>query len=233
MWDEIHKTFDLWSPPLRPSPEVVAKFSELTYGAQSAILLGCTKELAHIVPNTITIDKNAVAISSWHGNAFYTDWFNLTFHADVVIGDGSLVCVDKHRWVELIELCLQKSKKVVLRVYEAPTNGVYRGGRTEGHWANFHCLKWALAMLMAQQRSGMVRVAEVYSEFHKAFDKEELLRVTGWRREVVDTLELYKNSEDVYTFLTEAQIKSVFPSCQRVEQLGYPFAEHCPFYIFQ
>jgi hypothetical protein len=68
-------------------------------------------------------------------------------------------------------------------------------------------------------------------------DRDALSAATGWSREDIDTIDVYANSPDVYSFPTFAQLRETIPDVfgnVRLQACGlYPLAERCPLLVLE
>lgn len=236
-WDS-REYWDLLEAPMRPTKEVVGKFSEFTKD-KDTLLLGCTSELYN--KNITVIDNNQNRIDMFpHEGTICGNWLELTkYYAkkiDIIIGDGSLNVLKFSQWNRLIKECHLVSDTVVIRVFEAPKtlNDIYIG-TCNGSIINMSHLKWLIGMQLAKsQFNPDVSVQDIRNKMYDIFNsKEELQAITGWHFKSIAIIDEYKDSDITYNFPTEKQIMQIFPNSTRLNLLGYPMSEYCPFYIFE
>lgn len=254
-WEEFHRRWGRVKAPLRPNAEIVAAFEAAVSGHSGRVLLlGVTQELADIGRELVAVDRSQGMIDNvWPGNlarrrAQLGDWLNLKFpkgHFTAVVGDGSLSTLpypNGHRaFYAQLEHVLKAGGRFIARTFATPEDGDTIDAviaRTEaGRIANFHAFKWYLAMaLVSQSGNANIAVTTIRDAFNKHFpDRRALSTKTGWTIEDIDTIDVYANSPDVYSFATLSQLRAVIPpSFKRVyiESVGsYPLAERCPFLI--
>jgi SAM-dependent methyltransferase len=217
-WQEYHRAWSQLTEPLRPHQEVVAAVSQQLRAPNGrTLLLGITPELANLPCEMIAVDRNPSLVANvWPENtstrrAIVGDWRNPNFMPETFsacIGDGSLSCLrypdDVIRLLQELAIILRPGARFVCRLYLPPESSEtpfsLRDAALGGIISNFHAFKLRLAMaLAAQQRDPHVNVNSILRSFNDLFaDRDELVRVTGWRREQVDTIDLYNGSARSY-----------------------------------
>ena len=240
---------EFWSlldAPLIPPSSVIDQFKTLIGDSKSAVVLGCTKQLYEIAPETtvIELNQNRIDLIPPPGKVICGDWLNLAFHldskVDAIVGDGSLNCLQFYKdWVNVIQHCsvaLRPKGKFAVRVFETPKHTTLSldivAGIENYKFQNFSELKWTLAMYLSYG-SVNVPVKQIRNLFYALFDKEILSKHTGWHMDRINTIDVYKDSDCFYSFPDENMIRSVFPNAVRYETTGYPLAECCPIYVFE
>jgi hypothetical protein len=112
-----------------------------------------------------------------------------------------------------------------------------RASTLEGANPSFHAFKWRLAMsVVAETGDPNIAVTDIRDAFNAMFsDRDMLAAQTGWRAEDIETIDVYANSPDVYSFPNFRQLRDAIPdafSNIRLEACGsYPLAERCPFLV--
>ena len=206
---DYHRAWSQMTPPLQPHPAVVHAVKEQIKNLSGrTLLLGVTPQLAGVAPDLVAIDRNFSMVQHvWPGNtasrsAVVGDWRNANFVSgafSACIGDGSLC---GHRYPNGIEIIIRELERVltaggrfVCRLYLAPdkseTVGEVRDAAMAGAIENFHACKFRLAMALANGRSAPeIEVDTILTEFNSLFgDRDELVRVTGWSRAQIDTID--------------------------------------------
>jgi hypothetical protein len=127
---------------------------------------------------------------------------------------------------------------VAVRVYCRPeaaeTLEEARALALSGRETSFHALKWRIAMaLTAARRDANLSVADILTTFDLTFpDRNELAVKTGWRRQVIDTIDNYRDSAVTYSFPTETQLLTAldgrFAEAKLISNGPYALAERCP-----
>jgi SAM-dependent methyltransferase len=254
-WQEIHRVWSHYTPPVRPNHEVVAEMRRQIGGASGRVLLlGVTPELAGIAPDLVAIDWNRAMVANlWPGNTnsrrvLVGNWLNSNFVAAcfaACVGDGSLNAVAYPE--ETAMLCREVARvlrgggRLVVRTFAAPEYGetvaAVRDAALDGAIKNFHAFKWRLAMAIAAQRSQPNLVmGTVFDAFSELFpDRDRLVAATGWKREEIDTIDILQGSVAISSFPTRARLRSIvaqeFADVRFVPVGSYEGAEHCPLLV--
>lgn len=217
-------------------------------------MLGVTPELADVASQLVAVDRNFSMVANvWPGNtpsrhAMVGDWRRPTFKSAtfaICIADGSLsfLAFPDEIVAVLYELTriLEKGGRIVIRLYLSPdvpeTASVLREQALSGNVGNFHAFKIRLAMSLASQRPvPHVRVADILESFNTLFgNREELVRMTGWSREQIDTIDFYKNSNVFFSLPRQDQllpvVSSVFPNVRLVPSGSYEMSALCPLLV--
>ena len=152
------------------------------------------------------------------------DWLALPFGAEAftaIIGDGSLSALswphDYRVFFAQAARVLEKAGVVAIRLFATPdeteTTDMLKRNAQAGHCKSFHAFKWQLAMAMVvEARDPNIAVAVICNGFNAMFpDRGELAAVTGWSRQDIDTIDVYANSPDVYSFPTLRELRSTIP----------------------
>ena len=256
-WNEFHRRWARIKAPLRPNAEIVAAFEAALAGHRSRVLLlGVTQELVDLGAELVAVDSSAGMIEHvWPGDlarrrAYLGDWLDLKFpkgHFSAVVGDGSLSTLlypAGHRaFYAQLEYVLKPGGRFVVRTFATPEEGDTVDAVADRAWgrriANFHAFKWHLTMaIVSGSGDANVAVADIRDVFNRVFpDRKALAEATGWATEDIDTIDVYENSPDFYSFATLTQLRAVVPKSFKrvdVEAVGtYPLAERCPFMIME
>jgi SAM-dependent methyltransferase len=255
-WQKYHSAWSKLEAPLRPNAEILSKLRELTGPvAGPVLLLGVTPELARSYDHVTAVDKNKAMIDNvWPGDcdtkqALHANWLDLEGPKDhfvAAVGDGSLNMVDTLREIRLllarlVEL-LVPGGRLACRLYERPEKPF-----TEEHLLdiaagpaplNFHAFKWKLAMHLAATVGAAVPVVLMRERFDELFpNREKLARTTGWSRDLIDMIDIYRGSPTVYLFPSRREFLDALPggiSQIRFAPSGnYHLAECCPMLTFE
>jgi hypothetical protein len=94
-----------------------------------------------------------------------------------------------------------------------------------------------LAMHLAGITQATIPVQGIRALFEELFDDRDALAArTGWPRQVIDTIDMYRGSDTCYTFMTRAELVAVLPEgilAPQFEYCGsYDLAEACPLLHF-
>jgi hypothetical protein len=253
-WQVYHRAWSQLTVPLRPHADVIASYRSLLQGRTGrTLLLGVTPELADLMPETTAVDHNEAMITHiWPGNtasrrAVCADWRNSSFLARAFsqcVGDGSLSSLafdDIATVMRELDRIVARGGRLILRAYLAPDRTEAISGLKEaalsGLLPNFHAFKIRLGMTIAAQRpSPSVGPREILAAFDELFpDREMLPSVTGWLREQIDTIDLYRQSSATFSFPTVDRLLSivrpVWPNA-RLESSGrYEMSDCCPLLV--
>jgi SAM-dependent methyltransferase len=255
-WDRSPRHWSRIEPPLRPNAEVTRAFVRLAGGASARVLLlGVTSELANAFESVHAIDKSPMMLAQvWPGDsaskqATLGNWLEMPVPDDVfdgVIGDGSLSnLVYPHEVREVLARARAKLRpggNFVCRLFERPDVPVSREAllATAAGPApiNFHAFKWQLAMHLAGQGHATIPVPGILALFDELFpDRGAVAARTGWPRELIDLLDVYRDSDVHFTFMTRDEILAVLPpgiTNLRFDACGsYDLAQCCPLMSFQ
>lgn len=254
-WEMNPRHWSRIEPPLRPDAEVTRTFQRLAGGpAARVLLLGVTSELANAFESVQAIDKSGNMISKvWPGDsaskqALQGNWLEMPVPDqpfDAVIGDGCLSNLDyPHDVREVLQRalhCLRPGGKFVSRLFERPDAPQSREALLATGSApasiNFHAFKWQLAMHLSGVTQATVPVPEILALFNELFpDRAALAARTGWPRELIDLVDVYRDSEVRFTFMTRREILAVLPpgiTDLRFDDCSdYDLAECCPMLSF-
>jgi hypothetical protein len=255
-WNRYHARWSKILPPLRPNHEVVANVQSLVGFPQATVLLlGVTPELAGAFDNVHAIDKSAEMIANvWPGDtptrkATQGNWLSPMGHqanVDAVIGDGSLNAIwypDEVRSViHNAMAALVPGGIFICRMFERPgqpySQRHLQRVTAEPAQMNFHAFKWQLAMHLAHEQGTNVAVASILEKFNEMWpDRQALSDVTGWDRDTIDSIDVYRGSDIVYSFPDRAEITAVVPDgatgVSFTNSGTYELADRCPLLSFR
>lgn len=254
-WSEYHRRWAQLGPPLRPNHEVVAAVRQaIAAGSEPVLLLGVTPELAAAATRVEAIDRNEAMIAQiWPGDtetrrASLGDWLDLRFpagHFAAAIGDGSLNALPYpeayRRLFENLARVVRAGGRCALRVFVTPDPceplEAVHDAVLAGEIGSFHAFKWRLAMaLVAPGGDPNIAVADILEGFNRMFpDRALVARAAGWATDEIDTIDVYRNSAEVYSFPTMTQIRAAVPAAfinlRQVSSGTYELAERCPLVI--
>jgi hypothetical protein len=255
-WQKYHAAWSKLEAPLRPNADTLSKIRELTGKPLGPVLLlGVTPELAASFDNVLAVDKNKAMIDHvWPGNsatkkALHADWLDLEEpknHFAAVVGDGSLNAVNTLREVRLLVSrvagLMTSGGRFACRLYERPeqpfTEEQIRQVGSRHATLNFHAFKWQVAMHLADKVGASIPVVLIRERFNELFpDRDKFASETGWQREIIDMIDIYKGSPTTYVFPSRREFLDALPmgiSNVRFEPCGsYDLAECCPMLAFQ
>ncbi|MCA9647374.1 MAG: hypothetical protein KC492_42080, partial [Myxococcales bacterium] len=208
--------------------EELAAFPAAREPERACLLLGVTPELATIHTPLVAVDRNHAMIDAlWIGNdaerrAVRADWTELDPSIGPLgcaVGDGSLnVMASPHPQIQVLKRLrelIPKHGGVVLRCFvrspaeiDGAMNAVTPNAETPEQVcdtpelsASFHGFKWRLAMALCNERGSTLQVAALWGKFHRTFpDRAALAERTGWSLEDIQTIDVYADSRETYSF---------------------------------
>ena len=256
-WNTFYERWKTLPPPLRPHPDGVQKIRDhLPAGNGPILLLGVTPELAVIAPNVFAVDRSEMMIAKvWPGDTpsrqvHRDDWLTMELPQHsfaAAVGDGSFNAVTYPDGQEQLYRQLLRFVKpggsIVYRAYLTPEPCETIEALTTFAWqrptGSFHAFKWRLMMaLVAQSGVANVSVAEVRGLFMSLFpDRQKLAAASGWSENDIASIDVYKDSTEIYSFPTERQFRAIVPSGIRDVTLvpagTYELAERCPIAVMR
>lgn len=227
-WDGQARQWSSLGSPLRPNAQDVQSFEQSMVQNGRTVLLGVTPELARISERIVAIDNNQTMIDAvWPGDsgqrqALRGDWLQPPLPPgiwDNVVGDGSLVLlrypVQQDRlFAETVRL-LKPGGRQVLRCFVRPDVPEkirhLRDDVLEGTIETFHAFKWRLAMaLCGEMDTPNIPVREIFAAFTDHFPpSKDLAHITSWSSTSINTIEMYKDSEAIYSFPTLQELRQM------------------------
>ena len=253
-WGGMTGGWNRLGPPLRPTDEVVDDMFSMIHLDGPILLLGVTPEFHGQWDDLTAVDRDQAMIDAvWPGDghgqrALCMDWMQMSWPQDLYAGivcDGGLGLLgDMNDMRELQARCLQWLKPygtVVHRVFCRTPMGhmtnweqiqaVLRGDKV----MNFHAFKMLCNFVFAEQQgSSAVRFSDVPDWFDHVFpDRDLLSAATGWSRDAIDTIDLYRKSQISTMFCTRDEWLSTVPRGAHdmhfvAPDLGYDLWQQCP-----
>lgn len=254
-WDGHARQWPILGSPLRPNAQDVQNFEQSISQNGRTVLLGVTPELAGISEMVVAIDNNQAMIDAvWPGNsglkqALCGDWLQSPLPPaiwDNVVGDGSLVLlkfpVQQDRlFVEAARL-LKLGGRLILRCFVRPdVPEKIRRLREEvlaGTVATFHSFKWRLAMAVCgEMNSPNITARDIFAAFTDLFPpSKDLAHITGWSSTSINTIEVYKDSQAIYSFPTLQELRLMAdPHLHEIacKYGDYELARCCPILVWE
>lgn len=240
-------------PPLRPCAEDVALVAAQVRGRVDALILGVTPELAAmpLVPgSTITcVDRDPAMIEALvtpraDQRALVGSWLALPLPAasiDLVIGDGALTLLayptDYRALAAELARVLRPGGRAVLRLFAMAARETLDDVRAAlPAIGSFDALKWRIAMAV-QSPARTVAVTAIRAAFDQIVpDRAALAAATGWRRDVIDHIDIYRDSPAHYTFPTADEASAALaPSLVEISRAhpAYELGERCPTVVWR
>lgn len=251
-WAAHSARWSLLGSPLRPPPEAVDAVTAALVGHRGpTLLLGVTPELAAVADELTAVERSRTMIEAvWSGDrgqrrAVLGDWLELTAVGGryvAAVGDGSLnvLPAGDHRTVfGQLGAVLEPGARIALRTFVGPDEpdslDDLRDAALAGRAGGFNAFKLRVAMAVAarQERGVDVAVTEILAAFEAHFpDRDAVVTVTGWDRAVVDTIDGYRESSEVYSFPTAQRLLDAVPppfvGARFLPSGNYELAERCP-----
>jgi len=263
VWARHARQWARVGPPLRPSADDEVLLSRVVETwprnrAHTVLLLGVTPEVAHAPwpsrTRLVAIDHSFAMIKAiWAGAAtnpafaVCADWRSLPVAkgaCDLIVGDGSLNVfargAEHHALARALREAIAPDGRLVLRLFVRPDRAepveTVIADLVAGRIRSFHAFKWRLAMAVHGDHGDGVRLADIWRAWHDAVpDPAALADRLGWSRDVVGTIDAYRDSPTRYTFPTHAEIAAALaPLFKEIERLVPPYeiGDRCPSFIF-
>nr|HEX4313443.1 class I SAM-dependent methyltransferase [Kofleriaceae bacterium] len=237
-WSEVVKQWRLLGPPLRPCAADVAIVAARVAGARRALVLGVTPELVGLPwphrAGVIASDRSPAMVHVLHPapGAIVADWRALPIASgalDLAVGDGVLTTLPYPAGYRALARELQRvlapGGRAIVRVFAAPERRDDVAA-IEPRGDGFHALKWRLAMALGET----VGVAAIRDAFDARFpDRAALAARTGWSRDVIDSIDVYRGSRVVFSFPTLARAAAALaPELAVVDTVVPDYELGCP-----
>lgn len=254
-WDQYAPHWSNVSAPLRPTSEVTQAIASLADPGDGAVLqLGVTPELAAKFERLDMVDRSRGMIDGfWPGDtpgrrAICADWLECELPSNyyrAVVGDGSLNTLGSpallERLLARIGDLLEPKARLVCRVFARPSRPFCTEDLIEVASGmkplNFSAFKWMLAMNRAEAGNMVVATARLRAKFDAMFpNRSALAGATGWPLAEIDTIDVYRGSQDVYVFPTRTELIASAPrgfTIKFEECGGYDLAECCPLMVME
>ncbi len=253
-WASHSARWALLGPPLRPPAAAVDAIARQLAGhAGPTLLLGVTPELAPIADDLTAVERSAAMIDAvWPGDegrrrAVLGNWQDLASIGGryvAAVGDGSLNSLPMAAYtVVFAQLAgvLELGARIAIRTFVRPAEPAPLASVGErvatGPVGGFHAHKWRIAMAVAGEAGRAdIAVAEILAAFEALHpDRDALVAATGWDRAVVDTIDGYRGSAEVYSFPTAGQLLAAVPAPfvdpRLVPSGEYELADCCPLLV--
>jgi SAM-dependent methyltransferase len=250
-WEALHRAWARLPAPLRvPSDVLAGVTAQLAERSGPALALGATAGLGDVAPVVTTIDASEARVRDI-GPARRTivgDWLRLPFVEGAFVscvGDGCLNALlypcQVASLLRSVAGVLRTGGRFVCRVFLAPdiaeTSAEVTAAALAGRIRRFQALKFRLAMAITAEAGGPnVAVRAIHDVFEAGLpDRRRLAEVTGWNRDEIDTIDVYRSSTEVYSFPTRGQclaaIPAAFENVHLVAAGTYELAERCPLLV--
>jgi SAM-dependent methyltransferase len=172
------------------------------------------------------------------------DWLDMALpprSRDLVVSDGCFGVLrypdQYHRVLRKVHEVLRPQGRFAFRVFARPAHpeepaDVYRA-LLSGAIGSFHAFKLRLLMAVQRDSRAGVAVGDVWQSWHRDGPATaDLAAVRGWPIEQIETIEAYRGLDNVYTFPTLAELRSVIEE-EGYDEIGctwqrYELGERCP-----
>lgn len=252
-WSGHSRNWDKLGPPLRPTIDVADYMRDQIRWRGRVLLLGVTPELHAAFDDIIAVDRDGDMIRNvWPGDtdtkaAIQGEWLKMRWPEesfDGIVCDGGLGMLEDHDDMRYFQsMCsrwLRPGGTVVHRLFERPvgrdaiTREALFSVVDDPDRVNWHAFKWLMAFHLCDANDdSKLRLVEVMDLFNDMFpDRDLLASKTGWSRESIDTIDLYRGSDRISYFGTRDEYAATIPGSAvdvsfRVVP-GYDLFECCP-----
>ncbi|MEZ4400120.1 MAG: hypothetical protein R3B06_08885 [Kofleriaceae bacterium] len=264
-WPRHARQWARVGPPLRPVADDVAVVEALAAtcprgsgrGPRVAVL-GVTPELvaARWPAGTtlLAIERAAAVIAALYPRAgapagavaVQGDWLALPVGAaglDLIAGDGAtsnLVFPDGYRALAgEVARALAPGGRLCLRLFTAPpvreSLADVGAALAAGSIGSFHAFKWRVAMAIQPAERNVAVAAIRDAVVGLVPDRAALAAHTGWARDVIDGIDVYRGSTLRYSFPAQAEVEAVVAerlALIAVRTPRYELGERCPTLIW-
>lgn len=259
-WNQHALQWSLIGPPLRPAPDDIRLLEQTVAdwhvhtktAAPRALLCGVTPEVARMCwPDgtwLTAVDRSLPMIAGvWPaetapGAAVCGDWFALPL-ADasqhLLVGDGCYSLLTGRAQYAAFAAELRRVANagglLAMRYFLRPDRAETIGSVIDDLWrrriGNFHVFKWRLAMALHGPLNEGVRLGGIWNAWHQAVpDPGALAAHLGWRPEVVNTIDNYRDVDTRYSFPTLVEARELAGAFDIVatHTPDYELGERCP-----
>ncbi|MDH5387464.1 MAG: hypothetical protein OEY06_03325 [Gammaproteobacteria bacterium] len=263
-WKSVATEWKCFGSPLRPCNEDV-RYMEKVIADKYSDQENCRVQLCGVTPEIVSIkwpDKAYISAveqsqemidENWPGDvngkrlAIKGDWLDSASnknHHDVVIGDGCFISVDYPEGYSALATALvgtlKKNGIFIMRFFtqleEKESSDHVFSELLAGKIGSFHAFKWRLAMSLQKSSQQGICLNDIYNAWQQAeIDHEQLSSMTGWSHDAIETISLYANKENRFSFATLAEILEVFETDFVKESIYFPqyeLGERCPIISF-
>ncbi len=222
--------------PLRPIPEDIRIYRDFASGLSTkdsrltSLILGVTPELyelaSEVFDEVFAIDRTPEMIDFvWPGSAnhvFQKDWIelaDLSLHVDTIFCDGGVHLLrhpdQQGLLISAIDRSLKKGGRFITRLFTPPmvregVEDVFEALQ-EFNIPSMNHLKIRLCSAMQVDATSGVRLADVWSRLNGSIkDRTSFFSSLCWNLEQVNVIDLYKDSDARYHFVTVDQTIQAF-----------------------
>ena len=225
-----------------------------------AILWGVTPEIANMSwPNgteILAIDESEEMIKFvWPGDiegfrkTYCGQWIDTASIAkdlaSVIIGDGCFNALDYPDGFQKLAVtaykALQNNGILIMRFFLRPETHEERDAIFQelmtNKIGNFHVFRFRLAMSLQKDVQRGARMQDLWHEWKDSgIDMEELITLTGWPKEIINTIGHYKDSNARIVFPIIEELEPIFSDLFRTTAITFPKYEMgklCPTLVFE
>jgi SAM-dependent methyltransferase len=259
-WEIMARRWAMIGWPMRPTPADVAYYEAWAAKAATAmplraVLLGVTPEIALMQwpkdTRLTAVDRSETMIGAvWPSDRIAVDerallsgWDALPFVSasqDIVIGDGCYTVAApldvQERITREVHRVLRPTGTFVMRLFvserQPGTVAALFEDLWNGRFAHFQEFKLLLLTRLPRDRDEIVRIADVWNAWNAAgIDRDALSERLGWSRAMIDTIDAYRDSAELYCFASPERMIERFAShfeLIEVKEHDYALAENCP-----
>jgi hypothetical protein len=228
-------------------------------GEHATLILGVTPEFSEFPwpagkPVIAADHTQSVLHYVWPGHgrsdryAACADWRSLPLadrSVDVVLGDGCLTLIPfPHAYAEIVDelrRVMLPGGQLALRAFidaeSGDTPSDVCNQLLAGEHATFHEFRFRLAIAVQENATAGVQLGDAWEHWHSAgLDVAEVAQLNRWPHEVVEKIDLWRNSEIRYAFPTLHQLREALSDAfeeSACEIPGYSFGDHCPLLTFE
>lgn len=254
-WNQLFRAWSRLRTPRRVPDEVIAGVNELIARVPGpTLMLGVTLGLAEVGSDLTAFDRSETLIRTrWPGDtptrrALVGDWLAPPFAPSAFatcVGDGvfnSLAYPEQGTaLLKSVATILRSGGLFVCRVFTMPDDGETVDSVIRSTWRReinrFQSFKFRLAMAVAHEHGNPnIPVQAVHQAFEASFaDRDRLAAATGWDRQEIDSIDVYRDSAVSYSFPTRRQCEAMFPkefvNVRFVALPNYEMAERYPLVV--
>jgi len=163
----------------------------------------------------------------------------------VVIGDGCFISMNYpdgyNALAATLARSLQKGGIFIMRFFiqieQRETDAQVFEDLMAGKIGSFHAFKWRLAMSLQQSSHQGVCLHDVFHAWTQSgIDEDRLLTKMSWSRATLNTIELYENKKNIFSFATLPELDGIFSKYFHRESIHFPsyeLGERCPIIVLR
>jgi SAM-dependent methyltransferase len=259
-WEIMARRWAMIGWPMRPTPADVAYYEAWAAKAATAlplraVLLGVTPEIALMQwpkdTRLTAVDRSEAMLAAvWPRDRVSVDartmlsgWDALPLDAgsqDIVIGDGCYTVAApldvQERITREVHRVLKPTGTFIMRLFVAESQpgavAALFDDLWAGRFAHFQEFKLLLLTRLPRDRDEIVQIADVWNAWDAAgIDRKALSERLGWSPAMIDTIDAYRDSAELYCFASpERMIERFAPhfDMSEIKVHDYALASNCP-----